>query len=585
MVGPDIQGCYLAELTVADFAVIEKLHLGFSPGMSVITGETGAGKSMLIEALGVALGGRVSSDWIRAGAERAWVEANFAEVRRVADLSLILEDMGCPLEDAGLSLRRDLQPGRNVTRVNGRVAPGHAVEELRARLVDVHSQEDHVSLLRSREQLAVLDRFGRLLAAREQTEYAVRRLRSVRKELQDLEGARRRTEREASLLRHEVAEIEAAAPRPGEEAELASRRLRLRNAARIRGLLGEARGALGGRGAEQGALELIGDAAMALRELHALDESVPFEEEWLIDVLDGLETLGRALVSYEVTLEDDPGALGEVEGRVLALADLKRKYGATLADVAQYHDDAVRRLELLHEAEDRLGQLQQEEAEAAARAGEIAGALSAGRASAARELGAAVQAQLAELGMPHARFVVQLRERPDPDGLVVAGRDSRVAFAEHGIDEAEFQVATSPGEPQKPLSKAASGGELSRLMLGVKSALAEADPVPVLVFDELDQAVGGRLGHVIGEKLWRLGRAHHVLCVTHLPQVACYGDAHYVVIKEVVDGRARTSVRRLEGVERVEELALMLGGPRAGDAARQGAKELLDRAEDWKRTG
>lgn len=571
--------CQLAELTISDFAVIEKLHLELGPGLSVITGETGAGKSIIIDALGAALGGRASSDWIRAGADRAWVEAVFTEPQSLPELDLLLANLGSDAEDGVLSLRRDVQTGRSVTRVNGRAAPGHAVEEVRARLVDVHSQGDHVSLLRGREQLSVLDRFGRLGGLRKESAQAIRRLLDVRTELRELEETRRKTEREAAILRHEVDEIEAAAPVIGEEQDLASRRLRLRNSARIQSLVAQVRASLVG---DRSAIDQIGDAMMALRELQSLDEASPFDEGRLVETLDALESLQRTLGNYESSLEDAPGALEAAEERLLVLGDLKRKYGPSLEDVVRYQEDAASRLDLVQHAGERLEELQRQQAESAAQAAEAAARLSHARSLAARELEQAVQSEIADLGMPHALFSIELQQRTDPDGLVIPGHANPVAFGEYGIDEADFLVVTNPGEAPRPLAKVASGGELSRLMLAVKSAIAGADPVPVLIFDELDHGVGGRMGHVIGEKLWQLAREHQVLCITHLPQVACYGDAHYVVAKQVVDGRAATSVSRVEAEQRIEELALMLGGARAGSAARNSANELLRGSLEWK---
>ncbi|MBI4213861.1 MAG: DNA repair protein RecN [Chloroflexi bacterium] len=576
-----IERCYLAEIAIQDFAVIERLQVELQPGFCVLTGETGAGKSLIIEALGAALGDRASSEWIRAGTDRAHIEAVFAFPRAVPELVEVLAEWGSPADEGNLILHREVQVGRSVTRVDGRAAPGHMLEEIGTRLVDVHSQVDHVALSRPRMQLEMLDRFGQLGALRAQMAKNARELRSVRDQLRQLEAERLSAEREASLLRHEVEEIEAAALRAGEDEELTARRARLRNALRLRGLLEDANRALFGDGGVEGALELVGNAAIAFREIRQLDAGLPVSEEQLIEVIDTLEGLQRLLRSYEEVLEDDPQALDAIEERLLMIADLKRKYGVTVEEVLAHEAEGSRRLGLVDDAARNRGELERQEASLANQAAELALALSMARVEAAGTLEASAEAHIRELGMPGARFRVQLLRRAGTEGLRVDG--GIVEFDETGIDQLEFLVAANPGEPERPIGKAASGGELSRIMLAVKAAVARVDPVPVLVFDELDQGVGGRMGHVIGEKLWQLSRGHQVLCITHLPQVACYADHHYAVTKELADGRATTAVRRVEGPDRVAELALMLAGVRAGEAAHEGARELLEAATEWKR--
>ena len=572
--------CYLAGLAIDDFAVIERLEISFEPGLCVLTGETGAGKSVIIDALGAALGDRASLDWIRAGADRARIEAIFAFPESVPGLAEILEQEGSPGEEGSLVLHRDIQVGRSVTRLNGRAVTGHSLDRIGTGLVDVHSQGDHVSLSRSRDQREILDRFGRLGDLRAQMGVAARELRESRRNLEKLDLERRSAEREAELLRHDAEEIESAGIQPAEEEELGLRRVRLRNALRLRLLLQDANRALFGEDGSAGAVDLLGSAAIAFRGMKQMDEGSPASEEELVDAIDGLEGLQRTLRGYEGSLEDDPRALEAIDERLLLLADLKRKYGATIEDVLAHQAESLQRLAVIDDAVQSRGEREVAERSLAVRAAELASLLSSARRDAGRLLEERVESEIQELGMPGARFRVKIEQRASAVGLQIDGEI--VDFDDSGIDEVEFLVSANPGEPERPLGRAASGGELSRIMLAVKSAVASSDPVPVLIFDELDQGVGGRMGHVVGEKLWRLGRDHQVLCITHLPQVACYADHHYVVTKNQTDGRATTGVRSVSGLERIQELALMLEGVRAGEAAREGAKELLDRAAAWK---
>jgi DNA repair protein RecN (Recombination protein N) len=575
--------CYLADLTIVDFAVIDRVQLALAPGFVVITGETGAGKSIVVDALGAALGSRASTDWIRAGSERAWVEAIFAFPETVPGLDQVLGEAECPPEPGSLFLRRDVVAGRSVARVNSRAVAGRVLDDVANRLVDVHSQGDHVAILNPRAQLDTLDRFGHLGDLRSQVGEAVRALVAVRKEIQDISEDRREALREEELLRHEVEEIDAVAPQSDEDETLTATRTRLKNALRLRTLAEQVQTALGGAGGEPGALDLIGEAHEALAQLGALDPAAPVNTNDLIAPIDAVETLLGSLRKYSSVLEDDQTGLEEVEERLLSLADLKRRFGPTLTDVIAYADESRARLSLLADVDERLAHLAGKVTALEAEAAQKAQKLSAARSDAAERLGAAIESQLHQLGMRGASFTVTVRQRSAHDGLAIPGVDEARAFDETGVDQVEFLIAANPGDPGRPLGRVASGGELSRVMLGVKTAAAAADPVPVLVFDELDQGVGGRMGHVIGEKLWQLSREHQVICITHLPQVACYADSHYVVKKELVDGSTATSVVGVEAAAREEELAVMLGGPVSGGAALGSAKELLTAAADWKR--
>lgn len=570
----------LLELTIRDFAIIASLHIDWARELSVLTGETGAGKSIVIDALGAALGNRADSTWVRDGADRAFVEAIFSVPAADVRLRAVLAELGCP-EDDLLILARDIYPGRSVSRVNGRAVPVATVQQLGERLVDVHSQAFHLSLLRVREHLEILDRHAALGDARGEMAAVARALRDVRRQIDQLESERRQGEREAVLLRHEVDEIDASAVRDGEEAELEAARSRLRHAERLRQLAADAHDALHGTEEAEGAVGLLGDAARKLEDIRALDPGFDRADGRLTEFLDLAEDLSRELRRYADGVEQDAGALPDLEERLLALADLKRKYGPTVAEVLAYRERAAARLDAVEHHEERLGELRAHEAEHVRATEDAAVALSAARAVAARRLEAAVEAELEELGMAGSAFVVSIDHRPDPEGICLNGGD-RVAFDETGADHVEFLISANAGEAPRPLARIASGGELARLMLALKSALAAVDETPVLVFDELDQGVGGRMGHAIGEKLWRVSRVHQVLCITHLAQVAAYADAHYVAGKRLDDGRTIATVDRLGDADRVDEVTAMLAGANAGEAARRNAAELLERVVEWK---
>jgi DNA repair protein RecN (Recombination protein N) len=459
------------------------------------------------------------------------------------------------------------------------------MERLGTQLVQVHSQGEQVSLLQERRQLELLDTYGGLEHLRAKLAERVRAVRDLQRELRELGTDERQAEREALLLRHEVAEIEAAGVQPEEEEQLLARRQQLRHARRLRTLAAELRAALRGGDEAPGVLELLQGIDDRLREIRALDAAVPLDLATLIDIIDGLQEIDRSVRRYEEALVDDPAALDALEERLLLMGDLKRKYGPTLGDVLRYREEAVGRLAALERRDERASELGQRESAEATVANELGEQLSAGRSAAATGLELGVQQELAELGMASACFVVKVSPRRAGSSTTKdVGEGAPVVLHEMGADEVTFLFSANPGEEPRSLARIASGGELSRLMLALESVLLGADETPVLVFDEIDQGVGGRMGHVLGQKLWRLARHRQVFCVTHLPQMAAYADAHYVGAKHLAQGRTITRVQRTEGDERVRELALMLAGERAGAAAHEGARELLSEAAAWKRS-
>ena len=580
----------LAELYIKNFAIIEELHLRFGPGFNVLTGETGAGKSIIVDAVSTLLGGRAETGVIRSGADEARVEGIFLLNKAMQEAILpILRRDGLEGEDEEtLILAREIRRGgRSICRVNGRAVTLKVLEQIGQRLVDIHGQTEHLSLLRVREHLDLLDRYGRLWPLRERVAAKVRELRQVRQELEGLLRDERELARRADLLAYQVREIASANLRVGEEEELESERARLANAERLMELADETYRALyEGEEGQLSAIDLLGQVARNLAELERLDPGLRGQQQVAEEAACQLEELARSLRAYRDTIEYNPARLRQVEERLDLIHELKRKYGDSIAEILAFGEEAQRELEGIVHSEERVEELRAREDELLHEIGELASRLSAERRAAGDRLAKAIEAELAELGMKGARFAVAIEQEEAEDGAWVDGR--RYAFDERGLDRVEFLIAPNVGEPLKPLAKIASGGETSRLMLALKTVLSAADRTPILIFDEIDAGIGGRAGGVVGRKLWSLtaeaspdGVGHQVLCVTHLPQLACYGDVHFKVAKAVVGGRTIASARALSEEERVEELAAMLGTATA--VTRQSARELLEQVKEAKR--
>lgn len=574
----------LVELRVQDFAIIDQVTLELGPGLVVFTGETGAGKSILVDAVEMMLGGRAESVFIRQGKDRALVEGTFHLQPPVRDaVAALLEPEGLLDDPEHLTLAREIRAnGRHVARINGRTVSLHLLHAVGELLVDVHGQSEHLSLFRVREHLGLLDRFAGTEALLVAYRQVYDRLQEVRRALETLRRSDREAAQRADLLRFQIQEIEAAALTPGEEEVLREERTRLANAERLAALAQTVLTVL-----DEGASELppagdlLGEAVEAMEQLAHIDATQRPQAEALAAALEQVSDVVRAVRRYADELEFDPRRLEEVEERLALIENLKRKYGATIEEVLAYAERAREELENIANAEERIAELSAEEARLLAQLAERGLALSQARQQAARRLAEAVERELKDLRMAQARFRVEVQQQPDPAGAPLPdGR--RVAFDAQGLDRVEFLLAPNPGEGFKPLAKIASGGESARLMLALKSVLAAADSRPTLIFDEVDQGIGGRIGAVVGEKLWRLARHHQVLCITHLPQLAAFGDQHLRVQKQVLEGRTVTRIEPLTGEARVLELAHMLG--EVTDATLQSAYDLLQRAREVTQT-
>jgi DNA repair protein RecN (Recombination protein N) len=588
----------LTELHIRDFAIIDELQLAFAPGFTVLTGETGAGKSIIIDAVELVLGGRADTTVVRAGADQAIVEAAFRlDPERQAAIAPVLEreELQGDEDDLLLVGREVRLNGRNVCRLNGRTVTLMLLREVAEGLVDIHGQSEHLSLLRVSQHVNLLDRYAELWPPRTQVAEKVAQVRAVRRELGDLLRSEQELARRADLLQFQVDEIQAAALQPGEEETLGDERLRLTNAEQLAGLAGEALQVLEGGGEETApALDTLGAALRALERLARVDPAQEPQSKAAENAYYQVQELVRGLHAYQDEIEYSPRRLQEVEDRLALIRRLERKYGAKIPDVLAHAERSAQELETITHSEERIEELRVEEGRLLAELSGLAVDLSIKRREAAERLAAGIEAELGDLRMEGARFGVGFEWREDEQGVPVDESanqrmsdlsEGRFAFDSTGVDHVEFLVSPNPGEPLKPMAKIASGGETSRLMLALKTVLSRADETPTLIFDEIDQGIGGRVGATVGEKLWQLaagtgpgGLRHQVLCVTHLPQLAGFGDVHFHVEKHVEQTeegeRTVTRVQQLAGQAQVEELAQMLGA--AGEAAYRSAEEILE---------
>jgi len=565
----------LVELHIENFAIIDRLDLQLGPGLVIFTGETGAGKSILIDAVETLLGGRADSTLVRSETDRASVEGTFrfdSTIRSVFHEILQREDM---LDDPDfLTLGREIRlNGRSIARVNGRVVNASLLRELGEYLVDVHGQSEHLSLLRVSQHQQLLDRFADLSSLSSAYQKTYHALRALRQELASLRQSEQEAARQIDMLNYQIQEIEVAHLRDGEEAELREERNRLANAEELASQTQTALLALDeGTPESPATTDLFGQVVGALNSLARLDPALAEQAELGQSLFDSLSELSRNLRAYLDEIEFNPRRLDQVEERLSLIHSLKRKYGDSVPAVIEFSRKARTQLDAITHAGERIAELEQLETGLLSELGKQGEELSEKRRQQSAILGKALEAELENLQMSQARFQVDFQQRDDPNGVILSdGR--RVAFDAHGLEKLEFLIAPNPGEGMKPLAKIASGGETSRLMLALKNVLASADQVPTLIFDEIDQGIGGRVGTVVGQKLWRLARHHQVLCVTHLPQLAAFGEYHFHVEKNIHAGRTTTQVRKLEGDTRLEELAQMFGGVSQGTL--QSARELL----------
>jgi DNA repair protein RecN (Recombination protein N) len=563
----------IRSLGVIDDAVVE-----LSPGFTAVTGETGAGKTMVVTSLGLLLGGRADPALVRIGAGKAVVEGRIT-VPDNATAAVRAEEAGAELDDGALLISRTVSAeGRSRAHLGGRSVPVGVLAELADELVAVHGQTDQQGLLKLSRQRQALDRYAGDAVAVPLAKYgeAYKRLRAVSVELDEITTRARERAQEADLLRYGLDEIAAVEPRAGEDVELAEEAERLGHAEALASAAAVAHAALAGNPEDPEGVDagtLVAGAQRALDAVRSHDPALAALADRIGEIGILLRDAAGDLAGYADDLDADPLRLAAVEERRAALTGLTRKYGEDIAAVLAWAEQSAARLTELDGDDERIGELTAERDALRAELGGLAQALTDARTEAAERFAAAVTAELASLAMPHARVSFDIRQTEDPEGVEVGGRP--VAYGPAGADEVELLLAPHPGAPPRPIAKGASGGELSRVMLAVEVVFAGTDPVPTYLFDEVDAGVGGKAAVEIGRRLARLARTAQVVVVTHLPQVAAFADRQLLVEKTNDGSVTRSGVKVLEGEERVRELSRMLAGQEDSETARAHAEELL----------
>ncbi len=556
----------LVELTIKDFAIIDNINISFGPGLNVFTGETGAGKSIILDAISLVLGDRASGDIIRASAEEAHVEAMF-DVAAHKEIEKVLSEAGIGFSESLVIKRVVQRAGRNKIYINGSLATLVTLTEVGRRLIDIYGQNEHQSLTRPEEHVEALDAFGGFRRQRAEMSEAYRSYVEIRNELDDIAGESKGLSERREFLEFQLNEIRDASLRDGEDAATEKELHRLRNSEKIKGAMVEAERAIY---SDSGSMsERLGSLIKNLKAAAALDERLAKTADTLEASLYQLEDAASSLRGYFGSMEYDPSRLEELEARVDLLNRLKRKYGPALNDVFQKMGSLEAELAGLSDLEERARELSSKLASSREKAAALASGLSEARKTAAAGLKRKVEKELSDLGMKGAVFNVMIESERNPDGSC--------RFNEKGADRVLFYISANPGEEAKPLARIASGGELSRIMLAMKS-VTSVGRVPILVFDEIDTGIGGAMAQVVGMKIKDVSRRHQVLCVTHLPQIAAFADKHFSVAKKTASGKTTASVRELAGGEKIEEISTLLGGLNVTEVTRKHASELIEAA-------
>ena len=552
----------LAELNIRNFAIIDELKVAFDGGLNVISGETGAGKSIIIGAVGLLLGDRANADMIRSFEDAAVVEALF-NIREYEELKKKVCKMGFG-DGQDLIVRRIVsRSGKHRVYINGALASLTSLAAIGESLINICGQHEHQMILDPENHTDILDEFGGLLALRSAYRESYDRYLALKEKLRGLQELTRKREEREDLLRFQIAEISRADVREGEDAALLEEKKILAN---VQKLIDFAEGAYEILYGKSGSvLTDFRSAAGAVKEIRKIDPALKLSDGEMDELYYRIEDAAFILRDYAKRLSFDPARLEALEERLELLGRLKRKYGGTLDAVLRKQSEAEEELRNIASVEEEIGKLSSAIAAERGRVTEAGEVLSRRRHEEAITLQAAIEAEIGALRMENARFVVVFRNRVEGDG----------SLREKGMDNLEFYLSTNVGEELKPLRGIASGGELSRIMLAVKKVLARTGSVGTIVFDEVNSGIGGATAEIVGRKLKEVARHHQVLCITHLPQIACYGDRHYRVVKRIVGERTNTSVTLLSEDERLEEIARMLGGVELTDKTRDHAREML----------
>ena len=557
----------LSLLHIENIAIIESVDIQFGGGFNVLTGETGAGKSIVIDAIGAVLGERTSRELVRTGAKSALVTAVFTDLPRLA----WLEDNGLGPQEEELLLQREIRgDGKNLCRVNGRPVTVAQLRELGRQLLNIHGQHDGQQLLDPECHLGYLDSFGKTAPLLERYRAAYRSMAELRRRISELEMDEAERSRRVDTLEYQIKELERAELRPGEDEELDARKTLLRSSGKLMEAIQEAQFALSGGEDSQGACDLISEAEGAVRSVARLSPQMEELGEKLNNLRYAADDAAETVRDFADAFDFSPEELDQLESRLDVIYRLKKKYGPTVADMLDYLERCKAELEQIQDADDTIQRLEKELEKAKKEAIKRGEGLSKARKKAAEQLQKRVQEELRQLDMPKVQFITEFVPSPGQDGM-----------DDTGMDQVQFLMSANLGEALKPIQKVASGGELARIMLALKNVLAEDDGIGSLVFDEVDTGVSGRAAQKVAEKMADVARRKQVLCVTHLPQIAAMADVHFMVEKGEEKGRTYTRVAWLERQDRVEELARLIGGATVTDVLRGSAAELLDQAEAY----
>jgi DNA repair protein RecN (Recombination protein N) len=541
----------LKELRIKNLAIIDDLTVRFEGGLNVLTGETGAGKSIIVDALSLALGSRAQADLVRSGEKEAMIQAYFdMEGNNIPDLGIDVSD--------GLILRRSLSPGgKSKAYINDTIVSLQSLGEVGKSLVDIHGQHEHQSLMHIDKHRVLLDSYGKLHDHRETVETLYSEVQVLKKEKEDLKQKVKERAHRLDLLRFQINEIDAACLRPGEKEALIKERTILSNVSRLKELTEMSYSML--YDSEGSCTERLSSVIAKVREMSSLDQSLSETLNLLESAFPSIEDAAISLRGLKDKYDLEPEKLAEIEERIELIKRLERKYGEGLETILRYRDDAEKELKGLELSDERLDSLDAELKEKEDMLLNTAISLSEKRKKVANMIEELVKKELKELAFSNAEFRIDMRQE---------------SITSTGFDRVEFTFSANPGEPPKPLTKIASGGELSRVMLALKNILADVDNLPVLIFDEVDAGIGGRTAESVGKKLKKISNKHQVLCTTHLPQIASLGDFHLQINKRQRDGRVYVEVKELTGKERQDEIARMLSG-KITDTSLKHAKELL----------
>ncbi len=551
----------LLELQVKNLALIEQAQVEFGGGLNILTGETGAGKSIIIGSVNMALGGKASRDSIRQGADSAYIELLFSVDTPAQEEALKALDIQ-PGEDGTVIISRKITPSRSTAKINDETVTAARLKQVTSLLMDIHGQHEHQSLLNIHKHLEILDAYAKsqVSPVKEEIRREYHRYRQVKERLSSMEGGQEERLREADFCRFEIESIEQAALKEGEEEELTARYRKLSHAQKIMEGLSEAKEALDEEG--------IARAVRAVDQVSGFDKELKTIKDQIFDVEALVNELGHAITGYMEGCSYDEGEFRQIEGRLDVIHGFQAKYGSTIARILEVLEEKRNRLEELEHFEEIRAELEKELETSANLLEGFCTKLSQIRKKAGKELAERMKSSLIDLNFLDVTFVMEFRRLK--------------GYTADGFDEAEFLISTNPGQPVKPLRAVASGGELSRIMLAIKTVLADTDEIPTLIFDEIDTGISGRTAQMVSEKLNEIAKSHQVICITHLPQIASMADSHFEIAKSVQRGKTVTNIRRLEKEESIHELARLLGGAQITDVVRQNAREMKELAERTK---